>query len=79
MNNLKFLLTEHEKLAFPEFPQDEEFADWVTELIETDAYYVGIAMSYPNVKNNINFNFFNSLKIDFKKFSNLNEDENIYI
>jgi hypothetical protein len=42
MTTLKRLLAEHKKLKLPEFPQDDKFSEWVEELIETDAYYVGL-------------------------------------
>ncbi len=33
------------KLGFPDFPEDDDFADWMGELAELDGYYVGLATS----------------------------------
>ena len=42
MNNLKALIEKHKSLDFPEFPEDDDFAEWVSELSEADGYYIGI-------------------------------------
>lgn len=35
----------HKKLGFPDFPEDDEFSDWMGELAELDGYYFGLATS----------------------------------
>ncbi len=45
MKRLSDLASTHKKLSFPEFPEDDDFADWVSELVEIDGYYIGHAVS----------------------------------
>lgn len=42
---LQNLLSEHESMEFPEFPEDAAFADWVDEFFEIDDYYFGVIHS----------------------------------
>ncbi len=35
----------HMKLGFPDFPEDDDFSDWMGELAELDGYYAGLATS----------------------------------
>lgn len=80
MNLLK-ILSQHEQLRFPEFPNDNGFANWVTDLIEVDAYYVGLAKHCVNggrIKT-INFKFYDDLKKNLLKYSNIVEDRDVYV
>ena len=43
MSKLSELASAHMRLSFPEFPEDDDFADWMSELVEVDAYYFGHA------------------------------------
>lgn len=45
MKKLSEFANAHEELRFPEFPEDDDFADWVSELVEVDGYYMGHAIT----------------------------------
>lgn len=81
MDNLKTLISKHQKLEFPEFPKDDGFADWVSELSEIDGYYIGIAVSLVNGEKTlvIDKTHIEKLENALQKFSDVNgEDFQIY-
>lgn len=43
--SLQKLLKTHQNLPFPTINNNEELADWITDLAEADGYYVGLAVS----------------------------------
>ncbi len=80
MDRLSHKLKLHAKLEFPDFPKNDDFADWVAELAETDGYYVGLAQSeLANCKGiNIEFSHMTNLKHTLCQFSSIEEDKEIY-
>lgn len=45
MPTLAELFAELQKMPFPEFPEDDDFADWLAEVAEMDAHVAGLAQS----------------------------------
>jgi len=45
MNKKNDILKWHENLRVPEYPQNDELANWVEDLYEIDPYYFGLAES----------------------------------
>ncbi len=80
MNHLKALIEKHKSLDFPEFPEDDDFAEWVSELSEADGYYIGIAVSALNkeTKLSLNRSHIEELENGLKSFSSLRNDVEIY-
>jgi len=82
MERLPELANIHRKLPFPEFPEDDDFADWVSDLVEVDGYYVGFAMSLINGEKPhvISAEELQALTDSFEKFSEIEgEDASIYL
>ena len=79
MMDLKEVIKKHEKRRFPPFPEDDEFSEWLEELIETDAYYMGLALTKESGgKVVVNEKHLRKLKSELIKFSHV-EDKLIYI
>ncbi len=54
---LKNLCSEIYKLRFPDFPEDDNLNDWLTNLIEIDGHIIGITNTILNNTNNsVNIN-----------------------
>lgn len=81
MERLLKLANTHKKLSFPEFPEDDDFADWVSELVEIDGYYMGHAMSLMagGKAGAINDKGLQELTDRFDQFAKIEGDEPIYI
>lgn len=45
INEIRKLLKRHEEIPFPMMPDNKNVADWISDLAEIDAYYVGLAYS----------------------------------
>ena len=72
-------LAEHEDMLFPEFPDDEAFADWVEELFEIDDYYFGLLSSIAQGQEEaIDKNLFNGLKDNLEQFADIKSEQKIY-
>jgi hypothetical protein len=79
MKHLKELLQKHTNMPFPAFPQNEEFEEWVEDLIEADGYYVGLVSSIANgAKQNINEEELIRLNSRLKKFDFNEIDKNLF-
>ena len=80
MNKLALKLQMHNRLQFPNFPEDDDFADWVAELAETDGYYVGLAQSLLANCNidKIDFSHVGKLRSSVAQFSSIEQDYEIY-
>ncbi len=50
---LKNLYDEIYKLKFPEFPEDDNLNEWITNLIEIDSHIIGMTSTILNNTNNI--------------------------
>ncbi len=75
----KNILEKHKKAKFPSFPDDDDFAVWVEELIELDGYYYGLALSLINgEKKRYDITAFFDLKKRLSNFKTLEDDQNIY-
>jgi hypothetical protein len=78
MERLRKLINEHKELRIPEFPEDDSFAEWVEELIETDGYYIGLATSLVNKERvSINYEHLEKLKQNLIEFNTLSEEKGI--
>lgn len=79
MNKLKKILHEHKKIEFPKFPQNDNFSEWVGDLVEIDSYYVGQAITAINGGNiSMNFEYFDNLKSSLNNYSSLKSDQSIF-
>jgi hypothetical protein len=80
MDTLKRLLAYHRKIKFPEFPSNDEFSEWVEELIETDGYYMGLLLSLSEgAKVRLNNIALNQLKSKLESFESLSQDHEIFL
>ncbi len=82
MERLSELANIHKKLSFPEFPEDDDFADWVSDLVEVDGYYVGLSMSLISGETShiISDEELQELTARFEKFAEIEgEDTSIYL
>ena len=62
---LRQLIDHHMQLSFPEHPDSDELSEWILDLSEFDAHYLGIANSFLNHK---------KLElIDFSDFNKMND------
>jgi hypothetical protein len=80
MDDLKAILDRHRRLALPGFPDNDEFAEWVSELYEADVYYVGAATSLINGEKPLKLNRSRIDELDngLEKFSALEDDLPVY-
>ena len=79
MEKLEKLIAEHKKLKLPGFPEDDSFAEWVEELIESDGYYIGLAISLVNKeKISVDYEHIERLRKDLPKFNVLSEEREIF-
>lgn len=77
--DIKKILAEHVERKLPSFPVDDEFSEWVEELIETDAYYFGLASSYINGEiKPYKCEYFSDLKSKFERIQPIKSDIEIY-
>ena len=76
----KSILEKHKETKLPSFPNDDDFAEWVEELIDMDGYYYGLATSIlgGDIKP-YDVQLFQDLKHRLYNFKNLDDDEDIYI
>ncbi len=66
-------------ISLPSFPNDEDFAERIEELIELDGYYYGLALSFVNgERKKCDIDAFLSLKERLLKYKNLENDSNTY-
>lgn len=73
------LYNEHKALGIPDFPENDDFAEWVEELIEVDGYYAGIiASSVGGRKPKIDRSELDKLMKSFRSFVSLKRDAEIY-
>jgi hypothetical protein len=78
MDNDKTFIKEHQKLAFPEFPEDDDFSEWLSDLAETDSYYVGLAVSgKTEFKRKANPLFLANLEVSLERFSSLSGGDKV--
>lgn len=78
--NLKDALQGHVEIGFPSFPEDDDFSNWVGELVLMDGYYAGLAYSYLDGSNkSIDFEYLSEMKMSLEKFEHIDEDSDIYI
>ncbi len=60
--SIQMLIKEHQKLNFPWSPTSDELADWIHELSEQEAYYLGLIQSGTlTIKNLDSFHEFKSI------------------
>lgn len=81
MNSLQYLIDQHRQLPFPVFPQDDNFADWVAELAEIDAYYMGIILSIAKKtesRKEISLKHLDKLIKDLPTYRDFAEDHRVY-
>lgn len=77
--DLKNLYSKHKVLGLPEFPENDEFAEWVEELIEMDAYYAGLISSQINGSMDIlDENHYSRMNDRLKKYASIEEDKEVY-
>lgn len=69
------ILEKHKQLKLPAFPNDDDFSNWVEELIELDAYYYGLITS--GLKT-FDINLLDDLKRRLFRFEVLEDDKSIY-
>lgn len=66
-------------MKLPSFPNDDEFAEWVAELIELDGYYYGLASSIlSGGRKHYDAHLLQDLKQRLLGFKNLEDDNSIY-
>ncbi len=76
---LEQLFLKHKGLEFPEFPEDDGFAEWVEELIEIDGYYVGIiSSSIGSIKPNLDSSEIDRLTASLANFAAIEEDAEVF-
>ncbi|EPZ51198.1 hypothetical protein M902_2852 [Bacteriovorax sp. BAL6_X] len=71
------LLGRHFELTFPDFPEDDEFNDWVTELVDYDSYLFGASTA-----GKVNSKMIKDFSIFCKKLDELNlknEDDKVIL
>ncbi len=77
--DLKDLYNKHKELELPEFPENDEFAEWVEELIEMDAYYVGLISSrLSGSREEIDESHFIKMNENLKQYTSIKADKDIY-
>ena len=77
LNKLKQLVDEHNQLPFPEHPSNDELSEWILELCELDAYFLGIANSILNSEKFVSYNLddFYRMETELKNiFVDLDDD-----
>lgn len=76
---LEQLFLNHKELEFPEFPEDDNFAEWVEELIEIDGYYAGIiSSSIGSSKPNVDSSEIDRLTVSLANFASIEEDAEVF-
>jgi Leucine-rich repeat (LRR) protein len=77
--NLDQLYNKHKVLKIPDFPENDDFAEWIERLIEVDAYYSGIAASLVGgKKTKIDRSELDELIISFSSFSSIKRDVEVF-
>lgn len=77
--NKKEILEKHKNIKFPSFPNDDNFANWIEELMELDGYYYGLVVSIlEGEKRKCDDTLFNQIKQRLYEFKDLEDDSEIY-
>lgn len=74
------MLGRHKSKPMLEFPENDEFAEWVEDALETDAYYVGLASSgIEEFQTRANLTFVSDLEKKLSKFAAKSEEERDFL
>lgn len=72
MADTNAMLKKHRSLTFPQFPEDDQFAEWLSELAEVDGYYVGLASAGAReFQKKANMSFLADIETKLEKFAML--------